>query len=144
MPRGRPARSAAPIDGGHVVLGRDRDAAGHRERPVRLDDPERDEQARDGRAVVDPAQRVGDAAERLRPADGLVADRRTHDEPRDEVALGPDERGDLRPDTDPGGRHRRGVLDLPADAEQVRVVAGQADDPALGPCRPRRPGSCGW
>ena len=29
------------------------------------------------------------------------------------------------------------MLDLPADAEQVRVVAGEADDPAIGRARRR-------
>ena len=120
-----------PIAAASLVRGRDDDAAGERQRPVRLDDPERHEQPGDRRAVVDPAERVGDAPERLRSVDGLVADRRPDDEPRDEVALGPDERGHLRPDADAGRRDRRRVLDLAADAEQVRVVAGQPDDPAL-------------
>ena len=43
-----------------------------RERPVRLDDPERHEQARDRRPVVDPAERVGDPPERLGSVDRLV------------------------------------------------------------------------
>ena len=76
------------------------------------------------------------------------------DEPRDEIALRPDERGHLRTDADPGRRDRRGMLHLPADAEQVGVVAGQPDDPALvragrvdpevpvgDPARQRRSGS---
>ena len=53
------------------------------------------------------------------------------DEPGHEIALRPDERGHLRADADPGRGDRRRVLDLAADAEQVRVVAGQPDDPAL-------------
>ncbi len=52
-----------------VIRGRDDDAAGERERPVRLDDAERHEQPRDRRAVVDPAERIGDAPQRRR-ADG--------------------------------------------------------------------------
>ena len=120
-----------PIAAARSYAGGMRDAAGQRERPVRLDDPERHEQARDGRAVVDPAERVGDAAERLGPVDGLVRHRRADDEPGDEVALGPDEGGDLRPHADAGRRDRRGVLHLPGDPQEVRVVAGQADDPAL-------------
>ena len=40
------------------------------------------------------------------------------------------------PDADARRRDRRGMLDLAGDPEQVRVVAGQADDPALvGPGR---------
>ena len=35
------------------------------------------------------------------------------------------------PDADPGGGDRRRVLDLPADAEQVGVVAGEPEHPAL-------------
>ena len=88
-----------PADGRRqVVLERDDDAAGQGQGPVGVGDAERDEQARDRRAVVDPPEGVGDAAERLRPVDGLVGDRRPDDEPRDEVALGADERGDLRTD----------------------------------------------
>ena len=116
---------------GLVVRRRDDDATLERERPIRLDDPERHEQPGDRRPVVDPAQRIGDSPERVGLVDGLVTDRRPDDEPRDEVALGPDERGHLRPDADAGRGDRRRVLDLPADAEQVRVVAGQPDDPAL-------------
>ena len=43
--------------------------AGLGQRPVGLDDPERHEQARDRRPVVDPAERIGDPGERRR-ADG--------------------------------------------------------------------------
>ena len=63
--------------------------------------------------------------------DRLVRHRLADDEPGDEVALRPDERGDLRPDADPGRRDGRGVLHLPGDPEEVGVVAGQPDDPAL-------------
>ena len=63
--------------------------------------------------------------------DRLVGDRRADDEAGDEIALGPDERDHLRTDADPGGGHGRGVLDLAADPEQVGVVAGQPDDPAV-------------
>ena len=59
--------------------------------------------------------------------DRLVADRRALDEPRDEIALRADERGHLGSDPDTGGGHRRRMLDLAADAEQVRVVAGEPD-----------------
>ena len=55
-----------PIALGELVLGRDGHATGQGERAIRLDDPERDEEAGDGRAVVDPAERVGDPLERLR------------------------------------------------------------------------------
>ena len=72
----RAARRASsirrPIASAELVLGRDRHATGDRQRPVGLDDPERDEQARDGRAVVDAADRVGHPAERLRLVDRLV------------------------------------------------------------------------
>ena len=68
-------------------------------------------------------------------ADLLEADRRALDEPRDEVALRSDERRDLRPDADAGGRDRRRVLDLAADAQEMRVVAGEADDVAVGLAR---------
>ena len=114
-----------------VVLGRDRDAAGQRESPVCLHDPERHEQPRDGRPVVDPPERIRHPPERLGPMDRLVRHRLPDDEPRDEVALRPDEGGDLRPDADPGRRDGRGVLHLPGDAQEVGVVAGQPDDPAL-------------
>ena len=67
----------------------------------------------------------------------LVADRRAFDEPRDEVALGPDECGHLGAHAHAGRGDRRGVLDLAADAKQVRVVAGQADDVALAVTRDR-------
>ena len=73
---------------GRVVRRRDGDPARERQRPIRLDDPKRHEQPGDRRPVVDPAQRVGDPPERLGSVDGLVADRRPDDEPRDEVALG--------------------------------------------------------
>ena len=43
-----------------------------RQRAVGLDDPERDEQAGDGRAVVDAAERVGHAAQRRGLVDRLV------------------------------------------------------------------------
>ena len=103
------------------------------QRAIRLDDAQRDEQAGDRRTAVDPPQRVGDPRQHLGLADLVVLDRRALDEAGDEVALGPDERDDLRPDADPGRGDRRGVLDLAADPEQVRVVAGQADDVALRP-----------
>ena len=63
------------------------------------------------------------------PASRLTGD--AVDEAGDEVALRPDEGGHLRPDPDPRRRHRRGVLHLAADAEQVGVVAGQPDDVAV-------------
>jgi hypothetical protein len=116
---------------GALVGGRDRHASLGRQRPVCLADPQRDEQARDRRAIMDPTQRVRDAAERLGLADGLVGYRLTHDETGEQVPLGSDERGHLRPDPDPGGRHGRRVFHLPADAQQVGVVAGQADDPTV-------------
>ena len=47
---------------------------------------------------------------------------------RDEVALRADEGDDLRAHPDAGRRDRRRVLDLAADPQQVRVVAGQAED----------------
>jgi hypothetical protein len=93
--------------------------------------PVRDEEAGDRRAVVDPADRIGGAPERLRPVDGHVVDAHPDDELRDEVALRPDERGDLRPDPDTGRRDRRSVLDLAADPEQVGVVAGEPQDVAV-------------
>ena len=118
-------------------------AACQRERAIRLDDPERHEQARDRRAVVDPAQRRADGAQPLRLAHLRLGDRAALDEPGDEVALGSQEGDHLRADADPGGGHGRGVLDLAADAEEVRVVAGEADDEARAAGRAGRPGSCG-
>ncbi len=79
-----------------------------------------------------PPERIGDAPERLWPVDVLVRDGRPDDEPGDEVALRTDERRDLGPDPDAGRGDRCRVLDLAADAEQVRVVARQPDDPAFG------------
>ena len=58
-----------------LVLDRDGHAASGREGAVRLDDPEGHEQAGNRRAVVDPAERIGDAAEGLRPVNRLVRDR---------------------------------------------------------------------
>ena len=63
--------------------------------------------------------------------DRLVRHRGPDDEPGDEIALGPDERRHLRPHPHAGRRDGRGMLDLPGDPQQVRVVAGQPDDPAL-------------
>src|SRR3954453_16504064 len=122
---------APPDRGGLLVLGRDRNAALLRERTVRLRDPERHEQARDGRALVDPSERIRDSADRVGSMDRLVRHRGADDEPRDEIALGSDEGGHLRPDADAGSGNGRRMLHLPRDAQQVRVVAGQADDPAL-------------
>src|SRR5207248_11472747 len=45
----------------------------------------------------------------------------------DEIALRTNERHDLRTHADARRRDRRRVLDLPADAEQVRVVPGQSE-----------------
>ena len=42
-----------------------------------------------------------------------------------------DERGDLGPHPHPGRGDGRGVLHLPGDAQEVGVVAGQPDDPAV-------------
>ena len=80
---------------------------------------------------MDPAQRVCDPLDRVRLTNLFDRDRRPLDESGDEIALRPDERGDLGADADTGRRDGRGVLDLPADAEQMRVVAGQPDDVAL-------------
>ena len=52
----RPIAAASSYSGG---IG---DAARQRQRAIRLDDAERHEQARDGRAVVDAAERIGDPA----------------------------------------------------------------------------------
>ena len=60
-----------------------------------------------------------------------LGERRALDEPRDEIALGPEERDDLGTHTQPGRDHGRRVLHLPADPEEMRVVAGEADDVAL-------------
>ena len=63
--------------------------------------------------------------------DCLVGDRRPFDEPRHEIALGPDERGHLGPDADAGRRDGGRVLDLAADPEEVRVVARKPDHVAI-------------
>src|SRR6478672_209830 len=90
-----------PADGGsELVLRRDGHAARHRQGPIGLGDPERNEQSRDGRAIVDPSERIRDSPERLGSMDRLVRHRGADDEPRDEIALGPDEGGHLRTDTD--------------------------------------------
>ena len=81
---------------------------------------------------MDATKRVRDPAQGLRPVHGLVADWRALDEPRDEVALGADERGHLGTHAHARRRDRRGVLDLPADAEQVGVVAREPHDPSVG------------
>ena len=91
-----------------------------------------------GGPVVDPPERLRDARGSSGLMDGLVADPRAHDELRDEIALGPDERRHLRPDPDAGRRDRRRVLDLAADPEQVGVVAGEPDDAAIRRFRPAR------
>jgi hypothetical protein len=80
---------------------------------------------------VDPAERVGDTHERRRLADLLHRDLGAFDEAGHEIALGPDEGCDLRTDADAGGRDGRRVLDLAADAEQVRIVAREPDDVTL-------------
>ena len=114
------------------------DASRRGQGAIRLDDPERDEQARD-RAVR--RERDGSnrrcGAMRLGPVDRLVTDRRALDEPGHEVALRPDEGRHLGPDADAGRGDRRGVLDLAADAEEMGVVAGQADDIAVVAVRRR-------
>ena len=117
---------------GEPELGGDRDAAGEREGAVGLDDPERDEQAGDRRAVVEAADRVGDPADRLGSVDRVVADRAALDEARDEAALRAQEGRHLGPDPDASRRDSGGMLHLAADAQEVRVVAGEADDVALG------------
>ena len=81
--------------------------------------------------VVDAADRIGDPTDRFRTVDRLVRDRRALDELRHEVAAVPDERRHLRSHAHTGRGHGRRVLDLPADAQQVRVVAGQPDDVAF-------------
>jgi len=63
--------------------------------------------------------------------DGLVGDARPDDEPGHEVTLRPDERADLGADPDARRAHGRGMLDLSADAEQVRVIASEANHPAI-------------
>ena len=106
-------------DSGSVVVGRgDRHASCDRERPVRLADPKRHEQPGNGRSVVDAPQGVRNPFERLWLPHCLDGDGGTDDEPSDEVALRPDECGDLGTDTDAGCRNRRGVLDLAADPER--------------------------
>jgi len=69
--------------------------------------------------------------------DLLEADRLTDDEASDQVALGADERGHLRPDPHPRRHHRGRMLDLATDAEQMGVVASQPDDVALAGPRHR-------
>ena len=81
-------------------------------------------------------RRVSATGERVGTMDGLDADRRAVDEPRDQIA-GTDERDHLRPDADPGGGHGRGVLDLrlmpsrwvsfPARRSTQRSVRRRAD-----------------
>ena len=81
---GREQRQLDPPDGlGQLVLGRDRDAPRLRQRAVRLDDPERHEQPGDRRAVVEAAEGLCDAGERVGTMDRLDADRRAVDEPGD-------------------------------------------------------------
>src|SRR5438876_6594608 len=115
-----------PIPGcgnGHAV--RDR------ERTVGLDDPERDEEAGDGRTLVDAAQRVDDAPDGRPLVDLLQRHRLTHDEASDEVALRADEGDYFWTHPDAGGGDRGGMLHLAADAEQMGVVASQPDDVAV-------------
>ena len=72
--RGEERELDASADRGRqLVFRRDRDAARLGQGPVRLDDAQRDEQAGNGRAVVDPTERVRDASQRLGLVDGLVA-----------------------------------------------------------------------
>src|SRR5206468_11599601 len=69
---------------------------------VRLDDAKGVEAGPYGRACVDRAQGLRDAAERLRLPDLLRRHDLALDEARDEVALGLDEGDHLRSDTDRG------------------------------------------
>jgi hypothetical protein len=94
---------------------------------VRLDDAERVEPRRDRRPAVHRAERPGNAADRLGPANRLRLDHVALQKTGDEVPLGLDERDHLRPDAH-GRRCERGfVLDAPVDPEQLRVLASDPE-----------------
>ncbi len=100
----------------------------HGQRPVSLADAEGREDAGDGRSPVDAPDGVGHPPDGRRFVDGPVGDSGADDEARHQVALRPDKGQDLRADTDPRCGNRRRVLDLAADAQEVRVVAAEAND----------------
>jgi hypothetical protein len=81
-----------------------------------MESPERIRDPGEGRGLVGIDHRKGAA----------------FDEPRHEVSLGPDEGDHLRADPNTSRGHGRRMLHLPADTEQVRVVAGEADHVADG------------
>src|SRR4029079_17231688 len=87
----------SPSDCMRLVPGRwSRHTALEGERQVRLDDTQRHEEPRDGRAAVYAPDRVGHAAKGRRLVDLLEAHRLADDEAGDQVALRTDEGGDLR------------------------------------------------
>src|SRR5437879_1831903 len=104
-----------------------------RERPVCLNDPEGDEEARDRRTAMNAAQGVHDALDRWQLVNLLQRDRLSHDEAGDEVALRPDERDHLRAYTYPGRGDRCGMLNLAADPEKMGVVAAEPDHVPIVP-----------
>ena len=80
---------------------------------------------------MEPADRVGHPADRRGFVHRLVCDWATHDELGHQVALRADECHDLGPHTHAGRGDRRRVLDFARDPQEMRVVAGQADDVAV-------------
>ena len=110
------------------VLVGDLPAARERRLAVRLDDAEGVERAGNRRAVVERAKRRGDAAQELRRAHRLEQRDLAFDEARDEPALGLDEGDHLGADAELGRPLRRRELDRAVDAEQARVLAGDAED----------------
>ena len=97
---------------------------------VGLDDAEGVEAARDRRALVDAAAGRPRPRRAASPAwrSSSGGDRPALDEARHEPALGLDEADDLGPDAGLGGDQRRAVLDVAVDAEELRVVAAEAQD----------------
>ena len=106
-----------------VVRRRHDHAVRRRGRGVGLDDAKRVEPRGDRRPAVHRAERLGDAANRLRLPDRCRLDDVSLEEARDEVSLRLDERDHLRPHADGGCGERCLVLDAAIDTEQLRVLA---------------------
>ena len=108
------------------------DASGRGRPRVRRRDAEAVEHACDRGGVVERAQRGRHEGERGGVAHLGQRDRVAADEPGDEVPLGFEEHVHLGRDAEPGRLAVRGALDLAVDAEQVGVLAREAQYEALG------------
>ena len=118
----RPRRRELRGDGNAVGLGRRAVLPHHRPRV---------EPSGNGRRVMKPAQRAGDALECLGPPHLLQRDGRSRDEARHEPSLLGHESGHLRTNADLERPLARGVLDGAVDAEEVCLRAAHAQNENL-------------